>query len=219
MLHAYPTRYRDSHGELAATLSNDGSTLSMVLDGVRFEGPDFDGLAPVRPEAIALPSRFTLTTLGDLCACSLELELFLTVAGPRGDEEGRLEVRLALGAPSQRGGIDREELALALRLEDRRLVSPATSGWFEDELASLQKQLRDGEHLKCCFGCAFSDYSPAGHGLFGSLACFRRDKAGYAAAKTKEQLFALWTPAAESVQETHLCPEFERRAPGTGYRG
>ncbi|MGC4118501.1 MAG: DUF6304 family protein [Myxococcales bacterium] len=219
MAHAYPTRYRDAQGELATALFNDGKTLSMELGGVRFEGPDFDSLTVASPEGAAVPARFTLSSCGDLCACVLELELPVTVASPRGEEEGGLEVRLVLGAPSPNGGIDAEQLALALRLKDRRLRSPGTSGWFEDELASLQRQLRDGVHLKCCFGCAFSDYSPAGHALFGSLGCFRRNKAGYAAAKTKEALFALWAADAESVQETDLCPEFDRRVPGTGYRG
>jgi hypothetical protein len=62
-------------------------------------------------------------------------------------------------------------------------------------------------------------YSPYGHGLFGGLACFRGNKAGYRAVTGKDDLFAVWDTMTEFVQETHLCPEFERRVPGTGYRG
>ena len=47
---------------------------------------------------------------------------------------------------------------------------------------------------------------------------FRRNKAGYGSIRTKHDLFAI-IPTSERVQEIYLCPEFERRTPGTGYRG
>jgi hypothetical protein len=76
-----------------------------------------------------------------------------------------------------------------------------------------------GTYLKTCINCAFSDYSPSGHGLFGGLACFRDNKTGYRAVRTKRDLFGIWITMTGFVQETFLCPEFERRSPGTGYRG
>ena len=78
----------------------------------------------------------------------------------------------------------------------------------------------EGEYLKACINCAFSDYSPFGHGLFGGLACFRDNKEGYRMVKTKHDLFRVWgTMTGVLVQETFLCREFERRFPDTGYRG
>ncbi len=97
--------------------------------------------------------------------------------------------------------------------------SAGTSGWFEDELLDIQKQLPDGVFLKACITCAFSDYSPYGHGLFGGMLCFRDNKAGYLTVKGKSDLFRIWSTATEYVQETYLCPEFERRVRGSGYRG
>lgn|SRR5579875_150910 len=70
-----------------------------------------------------------------------------------------------------------------------------------------------------CFTCAFSDYSPVGHGLFGSLACFRGNKSSYLQVQSKRDLFAIWNTMTEFIQETYCCPAFERRKPGTGYRG
>jgi hypothetical protein len=56
--------------------------------------------------------------------------------------------------------------------------------------------------------------------LFGTLQCFRHDKAGYRAVAGKVDLFRLMEKAsAPCVQETWRCEEFEERAPGTGYRG
>lgn len=97
--------------------------------------------------------------------------------------------------------------------------SAGTSGWFEDELLDIQRKLPAEVYLRACIGCGLSDYSPYGHGLFGNLACFRATKAAYRSVTNKHGLFAIWSSATGYVQETYLCPEFERRRPGTGYRG
>ena len=35
----------------------------------------------------------------------------------------------------------------------------------------------------------------------------------------KDAYFVVLDTVSEMVPETHLCPEFQRRTPGTGYRG
>ena len=91
-------------------------------------------------------------------------------------------------------------------------------------MLEIQAKLPDGVFMKACINCAFSDYSPYGHGLFGNMICFRANKAGYLALPSgedfeKDAYFAVLETVSEMVQETHLCPEFQRRAPGMGYRG
>jgi hypothetical protein len=127
--------------------------------------------------------------------------------------------RLELGNPAPNGGLDREHLTLELRLGGRTYQSSGRSGWFEDEMLDVQGQLPPGTYLRACITCAYSDYSPIGHGLFGGMACFRDNKAEYLAVRSKADLFRIWGTMTEFVQETYLCPEFERRQPGTGYRG
>ena len=73
--------------------------------------------------------------------------------------------------------------------------------------------------MKACINCSFSDYSPGGHDGFGTLLCFRDNKDAYLAVKGKRDLFQLMHKMTECVQETYLCPEFQRRVPGAGYRG
>ena len=215
---AYPTRYRDRHGEVVTQLHNDGQTLSMVVRGVEFRGRDFDGLEPTPSTDPAALSPFTLQH-GDLCACTLDFEMPLPVVIDQQIQEGTLTVHLELGEPTPKGGIDREILSLTLNVGGRVYRSPGTSGWFEDELLELQRRLPEGAHLKACITCAFSDYSPYGHGLFGGLACFRGNKPAYQSIQGKADLFRVWDTLTGFVQETYLCPEFERRTPGTGYRG
>jgi hypothetical protein len=143
--------------------------------------------------------------------------LFLIVGGV--DVRGELGVAIILGPPDPRGGIEHQAVRLTLQSPIGHLVSPGTSGWFEDELLDLQRRLQPEASLKACITCAFSDYSPYGNGMFGWLACFRGNKAAYTAVKSKLDLFRIWDTATDLVQETYLCPEFRVRLPGTGYRG
>ena len=133
--------------------------------------------------------------------------------------EGRLHVRLGLGAPADNGGIAHETLNLSLSVGGETFAGSGRSGWFEDELLEIQAALPEGAHVKACINCAFSDYSPYGHGWFGSMACFRDNKEEYLSVKTKGDIFRVWDTLTEYVQETYLCPEYLRRRPGTGYRG
>ena len=105
-------------------------------------------------------------------------------------------------------------LPIASRAPDPGLDAELRALTVRGSLAS-----RDGGHLRACVCCAFSDYSPYGHGLFGGMACFRDVKEAYRRVSTKQALFELWPRLSGYVQETHLCPEFELRRPGAGYRG
>lgn len=77
----------------------------------------------------------------------------------------------------------------------------------------------EGVFIKACINCRYSDYSPYGHGLFGCMTCFRNIKAEYLKVTTKQEFWSLHGRQDRFVQETYLCGEFERRIPGTGYRG
>ncbi len=220
MLVTYPTRYQDRSGAVTTSITNDGQHLRMVLRGVEFTGRCFDDWEPVEGTDPALLTSFTFAE-GGLCSCLIECQIPVAVVVNGRDEQGELLVRLELGnpRPKPRGGIDKEELTLELAVGPAHFRSSSKGGWFDIALAEIQGQLSEGTYVKACINCAFSDYYPAGHGLFGCLACFRGNKQGYRAVKNKGDLFAVWDTMTEFVQETYLCPEFERRIPGTGYRG
>lgn len=215
---SYLARYKDRFGEEETAILNHGALLTMILRGVQFEGGDFDSFAPKNaPNPTALSSFSFLR--GSLCFCTIEADIPLPVVTPAGTMDGRLTFELELGDPLPTGQMDRERLNLRLALVDRTYHSTGKTGWFEGEMLDLQRQLPSGTFMKACINCAFSDYSPYGHGLFGSLACFRDNKQGYRAVTEKDDLFDIWNTMTEFVQETRLCPEFERRALGMGYRG
>jgi hypothetical protein len=194
--------------------------LRVSVRQVDFAGNDFDSLEAVGGPEVAESAGFVLEG-GALCSCAIDCTIPVPVVTADGVERCDLSVHWVLGQPrpKPRGGIDREELRLSLTFRGRQIVSSGTFGWFEDELLDIQRQLPDGNYLRACITCAFSDYNPGGHGLFGGLACFRGNKSQYLAVKNKQDLFAIWDTMTEFVQETYLCPEFQLRHRGTGYRG
>jgi len=212
----YDGTYTDARGCEAIAFLNDGETLRVTIRGVEFAGSDFDGLAPVPGSAD--PSGFTLQR-GELCACSFAFDIPIPVVADEAEIPGRLHVELELGSPAPNGGLGREKLKLTLEYGEHRVTSSGSSGWFEDELVEIQRRLPTSVFIKACINCLYSDYNPAGHGLFGGMMCFRNIKAEYLQVKSKRDLFAVQERVDRLVQETYLCPEFSRRVPGTGYRG
>lgn len=218
MNQTYPATYEDRHGREQVAIHNDGEVLRLTVRGVTFSGPDFDSLSPSPEAEPALLESFMLYG-GDLCVCTLRWTMPLPLVSGGVETPAWLDASLILGEPAPPRGLTQERLALELRSSLGNFRSRGTSGWFEDELLELQAQLPEGCFLKACITCAWSDYSPVGHGLFGGLACFRDDKQAYAQVGSKEELFSLWERRTEFVQETYQCPQFSRRIPGSGYRG
>jgi hypothetical protein len=213
---SYPAVYSDASGREATTITNDGETLRLWLRGIEFVGSDFDSLEPTG--APGQSTRFTLNQ-GCLCSCRIECRIPVPVHDRGRILDGALSVELVLGDPAPNGGIDREQLKITLEYGGQQFASAGTSGWFEDELLGVQAQLPEGVFIKACINCLYSDYSPAGHGLFGGMMCFRNLKTEYLNVKTKREFWSVHGRQDRFVQETYLCPEFERRVPGTGYRG
>lgn len=216
----YPTTYRDRNGEVETFIQNDRHHLQIMLRGVVFSGDDFDSLTPDRPLSDQERGMFILTPTDlCLCACTLKWSMPLAMLVNGAEVAAELRVSLVLGEPREDGGITNEQVTTHLLSPAGELSSRGPSGWFEDELLELQAQLPSGHTLECCIACAHSDYSPYGHGLWGSLACFRGCKDEYAKVGSKADLFAVWNKLTEFVPETFVCPDFCARRAGTGYRG
>jgi hypothetical protein len=211
-------RYRDQWGEEATWIVNDGKTLAMVVRGLEFRGSSFDDFEAAEGTDAAKLGSFAFYH-GYLCGCTIKTEMPMGVM--RGVEtcDGVLEVEVELGEMGENGRLEREELRLSLAVDGQIYRSVGRGGWFEEGFLEIQKQLPMGMFLKACIGCAYSDYSPYGHGIFGGMACFRGNKVGYLAVRGKEGLWPVWGTMTEFVQETYVCRESERRIKGTGYRG
>ena len=214
----YKACFTDAHGYEQTTITNDGETLSMVLRGVTFEDTMFDSFEPVADTNPALLEQFTLYQNG-LCLCRIECEIPIAIIDNNKQFTGTLNCVINLGAPAKTGGLDSVDLSIVLLHDGREYRSSGTSGWFEDELIDIQKQLPVYIFIKACINCLYSDYSPYGHGLFGCMMCFKNLKQEYLKVKSKDDFWSIHDRPDRFVQETYRCGEFERRIPGTGYRG
>lgn len=216
----YPTIYSDRRGVETANMHNDGTTLALVLRGVLFSGRDFDSLEPDKSSEARLLKQFSLVN-GSLCECTIQCEMPIPLVVDNGTASSLLVIQVKLGAQAANGGLDEERVILSLRVGETTYRSTGKGGWFENELLELQKALPNGTYLKACINCGLSDYWPGGNPAFGGMLCFRDCKDHYRKVRGKSDLFKLLEAVAKpmTVQETFLCPQFERRQPGTGYRG
>ncbi len=215
----YSATYEDGRGASATEIVNDGENLHFTVRGVTFEGTDWDG--PEATEPTRARAEGFIFSGDDLCGFRLNFAMPIALDS-HDAAQAELEVALDIGPPREDGrGITHETVQLTLRRGAHSLTSSGKSGWFEDELVELLAQLAelDGSRMRACIDCAYSDYSPYGHGLFGSMACFRDCKDDYLAVNGKHDLFALWDRRARYVQETYCCEQWAPRKSGTGYRG
>lgn len=214
----WPLKYIDDNGIVETKIYSDGKNLRTRLRGVIFEGTDLDCLSPEKETESKLLECFTLSD-ESLCNCRIEGVIDFFVQSGDTCHDGSLEVILELGKPEDRGFLDKEALNLTLSYNNKVISGSGNSGWFEDELNEIQKQLPEGDYMKVCINCAYSDYSPYGHGTFGGMMCFKNVKEEYLKVKTKDEFWSVHDNFDKLVQETYYCDEFELRKPGTGYRG
>jgi hypothetical protein len=213
----FPAIYRDQLGEESTELVIDGQELRIVVRGTEFAGLDFDMLRPV-PGSGAIGSAELKLHEGNLIPYEIEFTIPISVVVDNKAEACALQI--AIEVPRREGrDWNWPKAHLILPTGGLTLRSPGHSGHFESEMLDLQRQLPAGTYIKACINCAYSDYSAAGQDMLGMM-CFRRDKAAYSAVRSKQDMFRVTSEVRpEYVQEFHLCPEFERRRPGTGYRG
>lgn len=214
----YPAKYTDKNGEVETTIRNDWKVLRMNVRGVEFWGYSFDGLEPEKDADISRLETFSFAQT-DLCDCRIDCEIPIEIIVDKSSVIAELNVQIELGTSVKIGGTDRSDVLLVLSYDGEIFRSKGKSEWFEDEVLDIQKQLPENYKLKCCFGCDLSDYSVYGHGFFGSMLCYRNIKEKYKKVTDKSEFMEIMGRSIERVQETYLCPEFEVRKHGRGYRG
>lgn len=223
---SFPGTYSDSRGEESIVWRVDSSRRRQrPADGPGFElhttirdvpcwGYDFDSLEPVDPEN---PDRNGLS-LGphhgelDECVLTGELPCKVDIDGTPTPSVVRFSLDLRESARSNVAAP--RNLTLAIDAGNSEIE--VADDWFEDGILRLDALMPAPTRIRCCVTCLYSDYSPGGHGLTG-MSCHRDAKEQYLAVRSKHDYWSV--PVTEEVMETYVCPEYQRRIPGTGYRG
>jgi len=214
----WPLIFKDKIGVEKSIVHSDGRGIATVLRGVTFRSTSFDALETDQVSDSSLLDSFSFC-LGGLCSCSFECYIDIPVWKNGDIICGQLKMVLELGDPKENGAIDKENLILTLFYDGETFASSGSSGFFEDELLEIQKKLPEETYMKACINCAYSDYSPFGNGLFGTMMCFRNIKREYLRVKSKDEFLEIQDRYDSTVQETYCCYEFALRVSGTGYRG
>lgn len=218
MIAKYPAIYRDEFGEETVAIENDGKTLSLVLRGKEFRGRNFHSFGISDETHLSENPSFNLC-LGDLCSYSIDFDIPVILVSNGAEEQIHLHVHIEYGKCDAQNKVNHEVLRLAIEHHGQVYQSGGRNlhSTFDEQLTELNDDLPKDVYLKTCWNCAFSDYYSAS-GMFGEMACFRNTKKAYLKVKSKLELARLWKQRAEDVQETYLCPEFERRQPDVGGR-
>ncbi|WP_027002480.1 DUF6304 family protein [Hugenholtzia roseola] len=212
--------YRDSVGEIYTDLHLYEGQFTLVLEGFTFVGDMLDdfGLTSKSylPALGDLPKRFSLCEQGFLTNYEMAFVLPLEVTNL--DMSERVVASLQIVIILQKNPA-KQMLNLTLTLPNAKVLYEGKGDFFETALQQIQEKLADAYRLKCCFGCAFSDYSVYGQGFWGTLFCYEPIREQYERVKSKEDFMEIMEKHGGKVGETHLCSKFQPRSKGAGYRG
>jgi Family of unknown function (DUF6304) len=217
---SFPGTYEDEAGvqairwRIVSTWSPGwwpGYAVITVIRGIRVRGGDFDRLEP--QDRAAGEDVLTWDRAG-LTDCVLTGDLPATVESA--DAALPATVRFELDLRHQRPSPPPPRHVLRLSCVLDGVETTVVHDWFEDGLHALEAQLPPRVCVRACITCLYGDYSPDGHGLTG-MRCHRDAKAQYLTVRSAADYWDV--PVTEEVLETYLCPEYERRVPGTGHRG
>ena len=108
--------------------------------------------------------------------------------------------------------VTQEALKLEIEYQGKTYKSSGKNSDFEKQLKELENELPSDVYLKICFNCRLSEYPP---NIVNSskLRCFKNAKSEFKKIKDKWAFIELWTEKGIDVDETYLCPEFEKRPP------
>jgi hypothetical protein len=232
MTEIYKGLYKDSLGTLEIGIENNSITLVTKIDGVVFSGSEFDDLSVdnkskytdkqlARFTFLKTPIYQTDRFIETLCNCQIEIVVPQVIIDKFNDIQfySDLKIEISLGnvrneTPGTR--IEYEKVTLSLSIADK--VFTDTSDYFGSSFDKIHDQIRDKYQLKNCYGCMYGDYSVYGQGVFGTMLCFRNQKAEYSKVTNKDEYMEL-APPYRHVQEIYCCDQYEIRKKGVGYRG
>ena len=225
--------YEDAFGIVEIIIRNNFEKFSLKIDGIEFEGTDFDALEIIDKQLYSNEQikRFTLcqTAICDtnefveeICNCTFDIIIPQLIICQKSREQCVINMNfkyvlgdkkpIALG-----GGIEFEKIQVSFKISDKLFESEGDL--VEDIFDSITSQFNGEYNLKNCFGCLYSDYSVYGQSALGSMMCFVRQGREYLEVQNKLDYMRNLTDDYDVVQEIFCCNKFEIRRKGTGYRG
>jgi hypothetical protein len=206
--------YIDQTGSVETEILNDTEQLVLDVNGTKFISQFFDDFEIESKSKI--PSRFALNSQHELTACQLICKIPVTLIHTENELKSVLRMDLNLETPIPTS--HQTNAIFSITIENKEFKTNKVQT-FEGGLETIKSELPVDYKLKCCYGCAFADYSVYGQGFFGTMLCFKNIKEEYLKVQNKDEYMDIMDNNDRRVQETFLCNEFKERETGTGYRG
>ncbi len=223
----YKGLFENDLGTSEIVIENNFEYLKFKLGTFIFEGTSFDDFELLNYENYLNSSskQFSLNPIKsgqkivyELCDCIITVCIPTLIKNIETNEvfNVSLEIKVKIGKSFGNGFTSDPQVVLSLTISDQTFS--ATNYDFEDAANEIKNQMKSKYKFNNCFGCNFSDYSPYGKSIFGSMLCFKNQKEKYSKVKDKSSFFSL-DKEDQIVQETYSCEEFEIRKNNIGYRG
>jgi len=213
----YKATYKDKRGTGDIIVKSDGRLLYTTIRGIELYGGDFDQLAAEVIDKDKFDYEMFADGSGDITNFLLTITYPIQFYNALSNQisTGSLVANIVVGEDTTIKGLDHELTGLTLKISSDTYTVNKKLEWMEDALILLQKQLPVNIYLKTCLSCKYSNYSPYGGGMFGSLYCFKNIKEQLTSLNDKTDLFNIWTKEAMDkgdildVQETFDCEEHQ----------
>ena len=208
-------------------IKNDFEYLKFEIDGFKFVGTSFDDFELLNYENYSKTEleRFSFNKIRcgnrfvyELCDYKLIVNIPTKI---KDVETGKafkenLEMKVEIGKSIGKGMTEDVKVSLNLKIFNKNYS--AINFDFEDGANEIINQIEPKYKFNNCFGCNYSDYSPYGKAIFGTMLCFKNQKEKYIKVKSKGEFFKLGKED-RIVQEIYQCSEYEPRGINVGYRG
>jgi len=208
-------------------IKNDFEYLKFEIDGFKFEGTSFEDFELLNHKNYSKTEleRFSFNKISsgngfayELCDCKITVNIPTLIKHTETGKifEENLEMKFEIGKSLENGMTEDVRVYLNLKIFNKKYC--AVNYDFEDGANEIRTQMEPKYKFNSCFGCNFSDYSPYGKAIFGTMLCFKNQKEKYIKVKSKGELFNLGKED-RIVQETYHCKDFKPRENNVGYRG
>lgn len=213
----YLAKYEDKRGVETTYIKSDGSDMFLTLRGIDFEGSDFDQLTAEKVDKKKFDFELFTDGSGDLTNFKITVTIPVLFYNSQSEETftENLIAHIEVGETTTIKELDSEINSLNLTSSFGVFKVKKKLEWMEDALVALQNKLPEHIYLKTCLSCKYSNYSPYGNGMFGSIYCFKNIKEQLVTLHDKSDLLDIWTAEAVnkgamfSVQETFECNEHQ----------
>lgn len=212
-MRGYKATYKDKRGSENVIIKSDGSLLYTSIRGIELYGADFDQLTAEVIDNNKFDYEMFTNGSGDITNFSLTItfpiQFYNSLTNQTFTEN--LIANIVVGKATTIEGLNHEISSLTLNTSSGIYTINKKLEWMEDALLLLQKQLPVNFYLKTCLSCKYSNYSPFGNSMFGSLYCFKNIREQLTSLNDKTDLLNIWTKEAMDkediveVQETFYC--------------